>query len=160
MAGGYSPVSVGGHWLSLSLGVYRVQFVQEDSRASSSRAPMFFCHIKCHWVILENNEPITRQSSCDLEEVAGIPTDGPGFCHVASFHLGQSHPQQMDVLWRKKNEDKGLGTVIWVAVAVASASGQLSSLTSSRLSCGEQAVGCGPGDGFYRTAPGSQMLMA
>jgi hypothetical protein len=57
MAGGDSPVSVGEPWLLLSLGVFREQFVQEDSRVSSSKAPMFFCHVKCHWGILGDNEP-------------------------------------------------------------------------------------------------------
>lgn len=57
MASGDSPVSAGGPWLLLSLGVFKEQCVQEDSRASSSRTPMFFCHVKCHWGILGDNEP-------------------------------------------------------------------------------------------------------
>lgn len=112
MAGGHSPVSVGRHWLSLSLGVCRVRSVQEGSRALSNRVPTVFCHMKRHWGILGDNEPFIRLRSCDLEEVADIPTDGPGFCHVASSHLDQSPhtlPQQMAAPRRKKNEDKGLG---------------------------------------------------
>lgn len=120
--------------------------------------------MKHHWGILGDNEPIIRLRSCDLEEMADIPTDGPGFCHAASFHLDKSHPypQQMAAPWRKKNETRGLGSVIRVTVAVAPASALCWPVVisdKSGLAYGEQTVGCGLGDCSIDQPLAVQMLL-